>query len=568
MVGPLPPWPLIAAAMLSIGGVLLPLGYLLYQMAWLGDVSDPLWTEANWRRLWRTLILAAGVGAATTVLAFPLAWLSSRSDLWLRRCWTVAAILPLSIPAYVMAYAALSLGGDDGVLVRLLGMESSWLAPLVSVDVHGTAHVPRISGYWGAMLVLTMYNLPYLFLPLRAAYVSIDPTLEEAAAVLGRTRQQVFFRVVLPQLMPAYLAGSLLVGLHVLADFGVVSLMRYDTLSAVLFAKFNTFDVPGAAQIAGLLLFVAAGMIAIEMLLLRRVRLERIAGGSRRSMSRTRLGWWQLPAVAIFSCVFLMGVMIPLMTISFWMIRSWQVEAWGEVWSAAWDSVRGSLPAALVATALAIPIAMLRARYPSRLAYLLERLPFIGYAVPGLAFALSLIMLVTSESTPDWLFELLYQSLPLLVFAYALHFLAEALGPIRSSFYLVPRQVEEAARMLGRPRLRVFFTVTLPLLRPGVIASAVLVFLSCLKELPLTMLLAPSGFETLAMSVWNYSENVEFARAAPFALLIVACSALFVALTQGAFPSWEESPRGDETSLQRALPTTAAWQGEPPSSGA
>lgn len=522
--------------MLCLAGVLLPLLYLVLQIASEEAVGQALWTPANRERLSRTLLLVVGVGGVTTLLAFPMAWLSAHSDLWLRRFWTVAAVLPLSIPGYVMAYGALSLGGDDGVLVRLLGSDSGWLAPLMTEDAQGNRHLPRVSGYWGALAVLSLYNLPYLFLPLRAASAGVDPTLEEAAAVLGKSRAEIWIRVVVPQLLPAYLAGSLLVALHVLADFGVVSLMRYETLSAVLFSRFNTFDVPGAARLAVWLLMLAGALLAMEMLLLRRLRVERVGGGTRRSRPHRPLGWRQLPAAGLFAAVFLSGVLLPLATILFWLVRGWHAELGGEVMSAAWDSVRGSLPAAVIATALAIPIAMMRARYPSRIAFALERLPFVGYAVPGLAFALSLIMLVTAEATPDWIYDRLYQSLPLLVFAYSLHFLAESIGPIRSSFYLVPHSLEEAARMLGRTRLGVFGTVTMPLLSPGIAASTILVFLSCVKELPLTMLLAPMGFESLAMNVWNYSENVEFARAAPFALLIVACSALFIALAQRVFP--------------------------------
>jgi len=201
-----------------------------------------------------------------------------------------------------------------------------------------------------------------------------------------------------------------------------------------------------------------------------------------------------------------------------------------QVRSALIDSVKCSFPAALLATALAIPIALLRARYPSRRSFLLERLPYIGYATPALAFALSLI-LVCLWGFPDglqWLGDALYHSLPLLVYAYALHFLAEAVGPIRSSLYLAGPRLEEASRALGCGRWKTFRRVTVPALRHGLIVAAALVFLSCMKELPLTMLLSPTGTTTLATEVWSNSEEGNYAKVAPFALTILVFSAIFV----------------------------------------
>lgn len=522
-----PPWYLLLPALLSAAAVLVPLSYLAIRAVGGPDQLEPLLTPVNARRLGNTLGLAAAVLVVTTLLAVPMAWLSVRTRLLGRRLLSVLAVLPLAVPGYVMAYALLSLGGDDGVLVRWLGAESAWLAPWRRAD---TGTLPRVSGFGGALLALSAVNLPYLYLTVRAAMRDLDPALEEAARSLGQRPLTVWFGVVAPQLLPAFLAGALLVVLHVIADFGVVSLMRFDTFSAVLYAKYHAFDAANASRVALLLLLVAGVFIAAEMLLLSRLRLDRAGSGGLRRRARRPLGWGQVPALALFAVVIGLTVAVPLLTVSFWMARLGEVPIWGRVFAALADSVRASLPAAVLATAVATPIALLRARYPSPLSFVAERLPFLGYAAPALAFALSLIMLVSADWMPDRLFGWFYQSLPLLVLAYLLHFLAEAVGPVRASVYLASPRLEEASRALGRGAGATLWRVTVPVLRNGLLVSLALVFLSCLKELPLTMLLAPIGFESLAMHVWGYSENAEFARAAPFALAILAVSALFVAV--------------------------------------
>lgn len=519
-----PPWSLLLPACLSALAVLVPLGYLVIRAAVQPGDLEPLLSRVNARRLGNTLGLAASVLAVTTLLAAPMAWLSVRTSLVLRRLLSVLAVLPLAVPGYVMAYALLSLGGDDGMLVRWLGAESAWLEPLRR---EGSGTLPRMSGFSGALVALSAVNLPYMYLTLRAAMRDLDPALEEAARSLGQGPRRVWLGVVAPQLLPAFLAGGLLVVLHVIADFGVVSLMRFETYSAVLYTKYSTFDAANAARVALLLLAVAGVFIAVEMGLLARLRLDRAGSGASRRPARHAPGWGQVPAVALFAGVIGLTVVVPVATVVGWMGALDGPPAWPRVAGALADSVQASLPAAMLATMVATPIALLRARHPSPLAFLAERLPFLGYATPALAFALSLIMLVSADWMPDRLFGWFYQSLPLLVLAYLLHFLAEAVGPVRSSVYLASPRLEEASRALGLGPVRTFWRVTVPILRHGLLVSLALVFLSCLKELPLTMLLAPIGFESLAMQAWGYSENAEFAQAAPFALAILGVSAAF-----------------------------------------
>lgn len=456
--------------------------------------------------LWNTVILTVGVLAGATLIAFPLAWLTTRTDLRGKRLFTLFGVLPLAVPGYVMAYVLLATTGSYGTLAQI-GLL-----------------VPRLSGYTGALIALTLYTFPYLFLNLRTALLDLDPALEESARALGYSRMQVFWSVILPQLRPGFLAGSLLIGLHVLGDFGVVSLMRFETFSYALYLQYAaSYDRIYAAWLALMLLGLTAAVLFLESRLLRGLTLHRTGSGTSRQAAPVRLGAWRIPSYLFMGTVAGVSVGVPILTVGYWMTEG-TGAAWSALGSALGASVSASVPAALLAGALALPLAYLSVRRPSRSSKIVERIAYFGYATPPLAFALALIFFTLRTVPP------VYQTLGLLVVAYALHFLAEAIGPVRTALYQAPPRLEEAARSLGRSPLGAFFSATFPLLRKGLLVSVAFVFLSAMKELPITFLLAPIGFETLALETWSFANEALFDRAAPFALTIMAFSAAFVGL--------------------------------------
>lgn len=508
-----------------------PVAYLLYDALTHTQDVEKLWSSLALARIGRTFLLAVGVTSIVVVLSLLLGWLTVRTNMRFGQWLSVLIVLPLAVPPYVSAYALLSIGGNNGLLVQLLGSDSSILTFFFTNTDTGLLLIPRLHGYLGALIALSAYNLPYVYLPVRAALQDMDSSIEEASRSLGRGWWSTTFWVTGPQLLPALMAGGLLATLHVVSDFGVVSLMRYDTLSASLYARYNAFDLGNASRLGMLLVMLAGVLVTLEWLVLRRLRLTRTGVGSARPASLQRLGWMQLPAVGICLAVFIVGALLPVGIACYWMSHLPQgAEPWRQVTHAMIGSVSGSLPAAIIAVLLAIPIAVLGVRYPGRWSGVLQRMPMIGYAVPALAFGLSLIMLCTAQWMPDFIYNFFYQSMPLLVMAYVFHFLAEALGPVRSSMMMTSPKLEEAARSLGASWLGSLLRVTLPIMRHGLFVAAALVFLSCMKELPLTMLLAPIGVETLARNAWDHTENAEFAQAAPYALAILCCSAGFVAL--------------------------------------
>lgn len=504
--------PVIAVAV----GVLVPVVYLLLR----AFEAEPavlyrLVVRGRTLRLFlNTLLLTGGVLALTTALSLPLAWLTTRTDVPGRRFFSVLGVLPLAVPGYVMAYALMAATGQSGMLAALAG-------PVM----------PRLSGYTGALLALSLATFPYLFLNLRSALQGLDPVLEEQAQALGMPRHKVFLRVVLPQLRPAFLAGALLIALHVLGDFGVVSLMRFETLSYALYVQYAaSFDRIYAACLALMLLCLTAGALLAEARLLHGLLYHSAgSGGAARPARRMRLGrWGRWLASTLPLLVGLAAVGLPLTVTVFWLMEGSSLAvaavSAGDLLSALGDSASAAVPAALLAGALALPLAYLSVRRPSLLTRSVERVAYFGYAIPPLALALALIFF-TLRAVP-----FLYQTLALLVGAYALHFLAEAVGPVRSALYQAPPRLEETARVLGRGPIGAFFAAVFPLLRRGLLVSVAFVFLSTMKELPLAFLLSPIGFRPLAVSAWSYAEEALFAQAAPFALLIIAFSAAFVGL--------------------------------------
>ena len=454
-----------------------------------------------------TVLLVVGVVIADIALALPFAWITSHTNLKAKRFFTLMGVLPLAIPSYVMAYAILGLGGKDGAFAQLFGIS-----------------LPRLSGYWGALTALSFYTFPYFFLNIRSALIGVDPALEESARSLGYRRREVFYYVLIPQLRPALYASGLLVGLHVLGNFGVVSLMRYETFSFAIYLQLASFDRIYAAWLALMLLVFAGFLVYVEARLLRGKSFHRAGIGSIHQRNLIPLkGWGQLSylylGVLIFGCI-----AVPTITIILWMIRGLDSVSMENLVKAVIGSLGAAVPAAFLSTSLMLPLVYLGVRRPSALSRLLERLAYIGYAIPPLAFGLSLIFFV-QRVIPG-----LYQTLWLLVYGYTLHFMAEAIGPARSTIYQASTNIEEAARSLGFSRLKAFYKVTIPILIRGLTISTAFVFLSAMKELPIAFLLRPIGYETLALNVWSNTSEAFFAEAAPYALLMIIFAGLFVGL--------------------------------------
>jgi iron(III) transport system permease protein len=468
------------------------------------------------------------VTAAATVIGVAFAWLAVRSDLPGRRIWATLFALPLVIPSYVGAFTLLSALGPTGLMQQML-------------EPIGVQRLPDITGFWGAFLALTLFTYPYVYLVTAAGIRGLDPSLEEAGRVAGRSRTTVFRRVTLPLLRPSIGAGALLVSLYTLHDFGAVSLMRYPTFTQAIFLQYKAaFDRTPAAilslMLAGLALLVVAG----ERRARGRARYYRSGGGASRPLRPVALGRWRLPAIVAASAVVGTALVLPAGMLVYLLARGLAAGTpLNLTISAAGASALVSAAGAATALVAAVPIALLGARYPGRSSRSMEHLSYVGYALPGLVVALAFVFIASSYA------PLLYQTIPLLVIAYVVMFLPQTAEPLRAGILQLTPRMEEAARTLGRRRARILRSIVLPLIARPALAGSALVFLTAMKELPATLLLRPTGFETLSTRVWTSASAGLYSRAAVPALLLMAVSSVPMAILAGRVGVDPEGVRQD-----------------------
>ena len=492
--------------------MVLPLAYLLLRTVGAPQAWELLFRLRTLAILGRTALLALVVTGATVALALPLAWLTVRTDLPWRRMWAVAVGLPLVIPSYVGALVVITALGPRGMVQHLL-------AGL------GVERLPEIYGFPGAALTLSLLSYPYVLFNVRAALKGLDPALEEASRSLGYGPWDTFRRVTLPHLRPALGAGALLVALYTLSDFGAVSLLRYETFTWAIYLQYQTsLDRALAAALSLVLVALALGLLVLEGRSRGRGRYYRSTGVVRRA-APVALGRWRWPALAFCATVVVLALALPLVVLGYWLVQGALAGgALPALWPWLAHSLQASALAALAALGAALPVGVLAVRYPSRASAVLERVSYLGFALPGIVVALALVFF-GARYVP-----FLYQTLALLVFAYLVLFLPSAVGAARASLLQVSPSLEEAARSLGKTPWKVFMRVTFPLVRSGLGAGGALVFLLTMKELPATLLLSPIGFKTLAMATWSAASEAFFARAAAPALLLILASSLPMAL--------------------------------------
>ncbi len=510
-----PPAVMLALSVL-VGIVFMgPFAYVVSRNLDLGtDLGSLLLSQSTWDPLRRSLLLGFVVAVSTAVIGTSLAWLTIRTDLWGRRIWRILAPLPLVFPSFVGATALIA-GFATGGLVEDL------VSPL------GITDLPDMKGFRGTWLVLTLFTYPYVYLPVAARMASLPPSLEESARLLGRKPITVFSTVVLPQVWSAVLAGTMLVFLYTISDFGAVSLLGYSTLAEQIYAD-QLFDQARSMGLALILGVTALCVVMSERALER--RRARVEVTRSQDPLIVPLKGWSIPvliAVAAFIGNALIG---PVAVLGFWAWRGLTADIdsvglgidIGALVEPALHTAEVGLITALVAIAVVLPIAWLTGRYRSRVAGAANSMVVAGFALPGVVIALSLVFwAIDAPIIGRW-----YQTLPLLIVAYVLHFGAQASRAAHVAVEAVPETYSDAAATLGANRSRRFLTVELPLMAPGLFAGAGLVMLSTMKELPATLLLAPIGFDTLATEVWGAGERGALAQGAVASLALVAVSSV------------------------------------------
>jgi iron(III) transport system permease protein len=366
----------------------------------------------------------------------------------------------------------------------------------------------------------------------------MDPSLVEAARSLGLSQRAAFVRITLPYLRPSITAGGLLVALYCLRDFGAVTLLQYSTFTRVIYNRYLAYRLDMAAALALVLVLLTGLLLILEVRTRGRARYARLSAGAQRQQAPVPLGGWRWPALGLVGGVIFLALVVPLGGLGYWFARGWQqdfgvrsiggpmsnIASLQSLLAPAWNSLSASALAAVITVLLALPIAGLAVRRPGPLSHFYERLSYAAFALPGVVVALAFIFFGLNAAPA------FYQTLPMLIAAYVVLFLPQAVGAERASLLQISPSMEEAGRSLGHGSLAVLRRITLPLLRPGILAGAALVFLTAMKELPATLLLSPLGFNSLSMTVWTNIGEAFFARAAAPTLLLVLLSSVPLAL--------------------------------------
>ena len=483
------PGPLVSATVaILVAATLIPLGYVLWAAASIG------WTRAYHlvvrprvgELLFNTVALVVITVPVCVVIGVGVAWLVERTDLPGRVFWRPLFVAPLAVPAFVNSYA--------------------WVGV-----------IPSLHGLWAGVLVSTLSYFPFMYLPVAATLRRLDPAIEESARALGSDSAGVFLRVVLPQLRLAVLGGALLIGVHLLAEFGAFAMLRFDTFTVAIFQQFQvTFDGAAGSMLAGVLVVLCLVLLAAEAVARGRVRYARIGAGVPRAAAPIHLGRSMLLAQAALAALAVPALGVPVWTIVRWLwIGGQQVWVLEDIATALGQTIGLAAAAAVLTTVLAFPVAWVAVRSSGVLARVVEGANYVTSSLPGIVTALALVTVTIQLARP------LYQSVALIVFAYVLLFMPRALVNVRAGLAQVPPSLEEASRSLGSSPTTTFLRVTLRLTAPAAAAGASLVFVAVATELTATLLLAPTGTRTLSMRFWSFSSELDYAAAAPYALVLV-----------------------------------------------
>ena len=472
-----------------------------------GDTARYVWQTAIPRVAPTTLALAVGVPLLAAVFGVGAAWLTAVYDFPGRRVLHVALIVPLAIPAYLLATVYIG-----------------WLDYAGPVQTAGRAllgpgfALPPVRSTGGATITLALALYPYIYLLAHSAFVSQGRRCLEVGQSLGMRRSVAMRRVALPMARPWIAGGMLLVMMETVADFGAVAAFNVDTFTVAIYQTwFALFSVSGALSLASVLVVIAVLVAALE----RRQRAAR-AYGSDLSPTHHRIAL--TPARAWAACAAL-GLLVWIAALAPGLqLLAWAIKHAGDFDARYWRFASHSLSLAAMAAGLLVAGALALAwaqRGGGRLPRLAARAAQSGYALPGAVLAVALFWPLALASgwinarTPDtWPQVLLHTGLLTLLLAYCARFMAVASQPVESAFLRITPAMEDAARSLRLRGLRLWWQVHLPMLRGGLLTAAVLVFIDIMKELPITLMTRPYGWDTLAVRVFEMTAEGQWERAA------------------------------------------------------
>lgn len=514
--------------------VLIPVGTILLSfLAPAGDVWQHLVETILPSLLINTFWLTLGVAASSALLGVSLAWFTAVCEFPGRKFFSWGLLLPLAIPAYVMAFVTLGLFDFTGPVQTLL---RSWVGP-------EQFWFPNVRGRLGVIIVMTLAFYPYVYLLARNAFLTQGKRSLEAAQSLGLNRMQGFLKVALPMARPWIASGVMLVLMETLADFGTVAVFNYDTFTTAIYkAWFSMFSLSAASQLASLLIVIIFALIVMEQQFRSRMRYAETKHSSR--IPRILLTGWRAWGVAGFALAILFfAFLLPITQLIIWATDTF-VEEFNQLYLGfLWHSLMLSGLAALLTCSVAVLVVYSARRHPDTVTRVAVRIATIGYALPGVILAVGIF--VPLAWLDNWLSEMAMQlfhietglliqgTLAIMLIAYMTRFLAVGHNPIDSAMQRITFSIDEASMGLGLNGWSMLKRVHLPILKGGIFTAVTLVFVDVMKEMPITLMTRPFGWDTLAVRIFEMTSEGEWEQAAlPAVALVLAGLIPIVLLTR------------------------------------
>ena len=513
------PWLLITVASAVIVSAPL-LSIILAALQPAGDVIRHIASTLLLRLMGNTAILILGVGTGTFILGVSLAWLTSVCDFPGRKFFTWALFLPMAVTTYVLAFTFIGLFDYAGPVQSFLRGAS-------------LPGLPAIRSPGGVVFVMSLALYPYVYLLARNAFRTQGRGALEAARSLGQGHLGGFFRVALPMARPWIVSGVMLVLMETLADFGAVSIFNFDTFTTAIYkAWFGFFSLPAAAKLSLPLSLLAFMTLTVE----RRMRAR--TGFTGMGHSNDQAGHilltppWRYLASAYAALVLALAFLVPAGQLLLWAGRSFTAEFDARYAGLLKNTLMLGAISATVVCFLAIAISYAGRRHSGRMVHHLARVSTLGYALPGTVLAVGVFMVVAGlDGVLDraWISltgasdgPSLQGTIIVMVTAYMVRFMAVGHSSIDSSMHRITRSIHETARVMGVQGLDLLRRIYLPILRGGVLTGAVLVFVDVMKEMPITLMTRPFGWDTLAVKIYELTSEGDWERAAlPAAVLVL-----------------------------------------------
>jgi len=472
-----------------------------------------------------TLLLCIGVLVGTFCIGVGTAWLTAVCDFPGRRFFNWALMLPLAVPTYVLAFVFIGLLDFSGPVQTLF---RAYIASSVK-------WFPNIRSAGGIILVMSLALYPYVYLLARNAFKTQGKRVLEVSQALGHSQAKTFFKAALPMARPWIASGLMLVLMETLADFGAVSIFNYDTFTTGIYkAWFGFFSLSAAAQLSSVLLIFVFLVIIVEQQMRAKMQFNQV-GKMTTEASRIRLnGWKKWIVCGSLSAILLIAFIIPCLQLLIWSVGSISVELDSRYIGLLFRSIFFSSIAAAVITGLGLLMAYIQRQYSDFTTKWTIRLSTMGYALPGTVLAVGIVIMISfvdrqiiwviKEISGTQFNSILNGTIITVIFAYTVRFLTAGFNSINSSMYRITRSLDEASTILGITGLNLLRRVHVPILINGLYTAAMLVFVDVMKEMPITLMTRPFGWDTLAVKIFELTTEGEWQRAALPSITLVLAS--------------------------------------------